>query len=285
MKSYDPFKMRPQWDALLEIYMEVAKVCDRYGLRYWFAEGNAIGALRHRGFVPWDDDIDIIMPRPDYEKFVAVAESELPSYLKHWNWRDVSEWRFTMGKVQDTRESRVLEVEREVGHVLSNGLYIDILILDGFPEGRFAAFIYKFKMRLLGMIGRYRRTKLSSFRFKGKLEWLCGSVVSCLWPGLRTNEDVMEKIEAQMKSVPFENAKRTWRTGASIRVTMTFPRKIWNGTVMKEFDEIEVPLPIGYDLYLRTQYGDYMRPPELESQKPSHSFGTHFPWWLGPMKK
>ena len=284
MKSEDPFHMRPQWDALLGIYKEFAKVCDKHGLRYWFAEGNAIGALRHKGFVPWDDDIDVIMPRPDYDRFVAVATDELPPYLKHWNWRDVPDWRFTMGKVQETRAEEVLRVEREVGHVLSNGLYIDILILDGFPEGRIKAFFYKLKMRMLGMIGRFRRTKLSSFKFRGKLEWLCGAVVSMLWPGIHTNQDVMERIETQMRSIPFDGAKMTWRTGASIRVTMTFPMEVWNGTVMREFDEIQVPLPIGYDTYLRTQYGDYMQLPPEAARRPIHSFDDHFSWWLGPTK-
>ena len=282
MKSDDPFNMRPQWDALLGIYKEFAKICDRHGLRYWFAEGNAIGALRHEGFVPWDDDIDVIMPRPDYEKFVAAAAEELPPHLKYWNWRDVSDWRFTMGKVQETRADRVASVENAVGHVLSNGLYIDILVLDGFPEGRLAAFVYKLKIRLLGMICRFQRTKRKSYSRKGQLEWVLGGALSLFCPWYRGKTAAMEKLERVMKSIPFEGAKHTWRTGSSIRVTMTFPGETWRDTVWKDFEGMKVPLPIGYDSYLRTQYGDYMQLPPKEQQKPCHTFKEHFSWWLGP---
>ena len=224
--------MRPVWDALLDIYKEFAKVCERYGLRYWFAEGNAIGALRHKGFVPWDDDIDVIMPRPDYDRFVALSKSELPSHLRYWDWKDVPDWRFTMGKVQETREEKVRQVEVAIGRVLSNGLYIDILVLDGFPDGLMAGFFYKLKMRILGAIGRYRRTRMSDYGLKGKMEWLAGALMAIFWPGTRTARDVMFSIENLMTSVPFEDAKLTWRTGASIRVTMVFPRTVWDGKVM-----------------------------------------------------
>lgn len=285
MKSDDKFGMRPQWDALLAIYKEFSAICLRHGLRQWIAEGNMIGALRHKGFVPWDDDIDVIMPRPDYEKFVAVANAELPQNLRYWDWHDVPEWRFNMGKVQEIRPEAVLAIEKKVGHTLSNGIYIDILILDGFPSTWMAGVLYKLKMRLLGTIGRYRRTKLSSYRLRGKLEWIVGCFLSFFWPNTKTPSAVMNVLEQHMKSIPFENSKLTWRTGSAMRVTMTFPREVWNGTVMKEFDEIQVPLPIGYDLYLRTQYGDYMKLPPKDMQKPSHAFdGFHFPWWLGPAR-
>lgn len=283
MKSADPFGFRPQWDALLEVYQAFARVCEKHGLRQWFAEGNLIGALRNKGFVPWDDDIDVIMPRPDYEKFVSIAPQELPANLRYWNWRNVPDWRFTMGKVQEIRPEKVLEVEKAVGHTLSNGIYIDILVLDGFPDGKLAAFWYKLRMRMLGTIGRYRRTKWSSHSRRGKMEWLAGFLLSLFWPHTGTSHDVMVQIEKQMKSVPFGATKRTWRTGASVRVTMTFPLEVWGGTIMKEFDEIQVPVPIGYDTYLRTQYGDYMTPPPADRQIPSHSFPKHFSWWLGPV--
>ena len=285
MTNKDPFGFRPLWDALMEVYQGFADVCDKHGLRYWLAEGNAIGALRHGDFVPWDDDVDVIMPRPDYEKFVALADKELPPHLKYWDWRDISDWRFTMGKVQDTRAEKVLEIEKKVGHTQSNGIYIDILVLDGFPEGRLAGFVYKLKIRLIGMICRYRRTKYATYSKKGKMEWILGALMSPLWSLLGGAREAMESLERVMKSVPFETSKLTWRTGASIRVTMTFPREIWDGTVKKPFGAWQVPLPIGYDTYLRTQYGDYMKMPPEASRKPCHTFESHFSWWLGPVPK
>lgn len=281
MKSSDPFNMRPQWDALLGVYKEFARVCDKHGLRHWFMEGNAIGALRHRGFVPWDDDIDVAMPRPDYERFRDIARNELPDYLRFWDWRDMDDWRFTFGKIQDVRETKVLEVESAVGHKLSNGLYIDILVIDGYPEGRISRWIYNLRMLSYGSSVRYLQTTFTCQTLLGKFAWLYGCLCSVLL-NVHCIRMVQEKIDMLMKSIPFETSKTTWRAGAAIRVTMTFPRAVWDGSVMKEFDEIEVPLPVGYDTYLRTQYGEYMTLPPKEKQVPSHSLPYRFPWWLGP---
>lgn len=284
MKSADPFNMRIHWDALLEIYKEFAKICDKHGLRYYFMEGNAIGALRHKGFVPWDDDIDVAMPRPDYERFRAIASKELPAHLRFWDWRDMDDWRFTFGKIQDCREEKVLEVESGIGHVLSSGLYIDILVIDGFPESKIRQMLYKFKVLLYGSAIRYLLTTFKCQTALGKVSWLYGFICSKLMR-LGNVRDVQEKIDRLMKSVPFETAKTTWRAGAAIRVTMTFPREVWNGVVMKEFDDIEVPLPVGYDTYLRTQYGGYMTLPPPDKQRPSHCLAYRQPWWMGPCVK
>lgn len=282
MISEDRFGFRPIWDELLAIYAAVAKICERHGLRYYVVEGNAIGALRHRGFVPWDDDMDIAMPRPDYEEFIKVANQELPPHLRYWNWRDIDQFVFTFGKVQDVREAKVREVETKIGAKLSSGIYIDILVIDGCPDGGLSLLWYKLKMLVLGSIDRCIQGGYSGQTFKGKFSWLLGFVLKMLLPSLRTHKAVFEAVERQMKSVPFETAKLTWRAGAAVRVTMTFPRRVWDGRVDFEFDSIEVPLPAGYDFYLRTQYGDYMKLPPREKQRPSHSLPDYFPWWLGP---
>lgn len=284
MKSQDPFGMRPVWDAILDIYQEFARVCDKHRLRYYFMEGNAIGALRHKGFVPWDDDIDVAMPRPDYEKFKSLIKHELPSHLRFWDWQDTEDkdgWQYTFGKIQDVREARVVEVEKKVGHLLSNGLYIDILVIDGFPTGRMRQVFYKIRMHALGAMIRHLVTAFKVQTRAGKAMWLYGMVLSLL-SGTRSSKAVLSKIDHLMKSVDFEQAKTTWRAGAALRVTMTFPRSVWNGVHQVAFDEIQVPLPAGYDCYLRTQYGDYMKLPPKEKQVPSHSLPERTKWWLGP---
>ena len=75
------YGLRPLWDALYEIYEEFAKICDKHGLRYYAFAGTLLGAIRHNGFIPWDDDLDVAMPRPDYEKFIQISKTELPRHL------------------------------------------------------------------------------------------------------------------------------------------------------------------------------------------------------------
>ena len=65
----------------LDILKVVASICDTHGLKYYLAEGTLLGAVRHAGFIPWDDDIDVVIPREDYEKFIRLAKTELPEYM------------------------------------------------------------------------------------------------------------------------------------------------------------------------------------------------------------
>ena len=78
---YVPAMMKRAWAAEIEILFEIDKICEKHGLHYCIDYGTLLGAIRHRGFIPWDDDIDIMMMREDYEIFSKVANAELPEEL------------------------------------------------------------------------------------------------------------------------------------------------------------------------------------------------------------
>ena len=77
-----PYNLAPVWKVVLDIYREFAAICQRHSLRHYAAFGTALGAVRHKGFIPWDDDFDVMMPRPDYERLIEIAPSELPAHLQ-----------------------------------------------------------------------------------------------------------------------------------------------------------------------------------------------------------
>ena len=80
-EQYDPKVLRKLQLAELEVFKDFIKICDENGLSYFLFAGCAIGVERHKGFIPWDDDIDIGMPREDYKKFLQIAKNELPDHL------------------------------------------------------------------------------------------------------------------------------------------------------------------------------------------------------------
>ncbi len=281
MKSEDRFGMRPLWDSLLSIYKEFAKICKRHNLQYFMMEGNMIGAVRHNGFIPWDDDLDVAMPRPDYEKFISICKKELPSYLKFVDWNNTPELPLAFGKIQETRENVVRDVEERVGFELSNGLYIDILVIDGCPESKLSQFIFTRKLSLYEAMFRSKLRKYSEETKKGRYLWLLGRILSVFAPWL-TIDVLRKRMDRLIKSVPFGSTRLTWRTGAVVRMRWIFSVDIWRGTEMVEFDELLVPLPKGWREYLTVQYGDYMKMPPIEKQVPSHSYSHRCPWWLGP---
>lgn len=112
----------------LEILKEVSSICEKYNLEYYLIGGTLLGAVRHKGFIPWDDDLDIAMPRDDYEKFIVICESNLKSdyYLESYR-NDYNYW-IPFSKM---RKNNTLFVEKDTQHmVCHNGIFIDIFPLD-----------------------------------------------------------------------------------------------------------------------------------------------------------
>ena len=120
------YNLRPLWDELLKIYKVFASICDKHHLRYYACGGTALGAVRHKGFIPWDDDIDMFMPRHDYTQFIELAKSELP---EGFSWQSIevdSKYRLPFGKVWNSGKRAA----------------IDILPLDGIPKNRVHLFFW-----------------------------------------------------------------------------------------------------------------------------------------------
>lgn len=279
--------LQPVWDSILEIYGEVAKICDRHGLRYYLTDGSAIGVVRHGGFIPWDDDFDMSMPREDYEKFIIYAKDELPEYLKFLNWKNCPEFCFLFGKVQDCRREKVESVEEACGYQLSNGLYIDIFPIDGYPLSWWTQWHDKIKCYLLRALWRARFADYKVQSRNGKLLCWLGHAYSIFVPWIRTPEQIMERCEKMLLRHPFSGSRFSGR--ASVYLTglnrPPLPSEWWGEAKWHDFGKIKVPIPHDYDSFLRFYYGDYMKLPPEDKRKPSHGYSYRCGWWLGPTKK
>lgn len=276
--------LKPVWNAILEIYTEVARVCEKHGLRYYLTDGSAIGAVRHGGFIPWDDDFDMSMPREDYEKFIEYAKTELPSHLKFLNWKNCPEFNFLFGKVQDCRREKVEATEKECGYMLSNGLYVDVFPIDGYPTSKWEIFWVRKYTYLLRALWRAKFGVFKNQSWKGKVLCIIGRCLSLFVPWIRTPQQIMARCERLLLKHPFKDAQYTSR--ASVYLTglnrPPLPAAWWGTATWHAFDSIKVPLPQDYDSYLRFYYGDYMKLPPVEKQQPSHGYAYRCGWWLGP---
>ena len=117
---------------LLVILKEFARVCGKHNLRYFLNGGTCLGAIRHKGFIPWDDDVDVMMPREDYEKFLTLQyEYEgTPYFIQSWK----SDPRYTYGfaKLRDSSTTFIEDFYRN--HRINHGVWIDIFPLDGMAK-------------------------------------------------------------------------------------------------------------------------------------------------------
>ncbi len=281
----DKYGLKPVWAALFDVYKEVAKICDRHGLRYYVTDGTAIGAVRHHGFIPWDDDFDMSMPREDYEKFIDIARCELPQNLKFVNWENTPEFPLLFGKVQETRRQYIEKVEKESGRCLSNGIFVDIFPIDGYPESRWERMWTKLLTIFLAAIVRFRCTSFIEQTCKGKLVWLAGFGMFCLMPWM-DGQRSKRMCERFLRKHPFAGSRICGR--ASLRLTLLNRKpllsQVWGNGFFVPFYGDKVPVPEDCDAYLRLYYGDYMKLPPEEKRRPAHQYSWRCPWWLGPTR-
>ena len=287
MREYldkDPFGFRPLWDAILSIYKEFAKICQKHNLRYYLAYGNVLGAVRHCGFIPWDDDFDVMMPRADYERFLHIAPKELPEFFKLVTWRNTPEFSANLfAKIMDCYKERLDDVENKTGRCLNQGLFIDIFPLDGIPQGRISLDVLKLKKFFLDVVA-YPLSK--SFRdcrkFKQICVWLVGRLIGIV-SGIRKRENVNCLLEKIITVEPFDRAQRC----GCIVSPYGFLRDICDADVygipkLLKYEDLMIPCPANSDKYLKTIYGDYMKLPPKENRRPSHVIQEEAPWRLGP---
>ena len=122
-------KMKKTWKIELEMFDEVVRICKKYNLKYFLIHGSLLGAVRHKGFIPWDDDLDIAMPRADYDKFLSVAPKELKAPLSLHT--AAMETDLFWGSVARIRNEETTGIEvRDLGHEGNLGIWMDILPLD-----------------------------------------------------------------------------------------------------------------------------------------------------------
>ena len=104
------YNLRPLWDSILDVYKEVREILLQNGLEHTVAYGTTLCAVRHRGFIPWDDDFDIQMKRAEFDKFVNLAENALPKHLKLITYKN-SEFNDIFCKVQDVRKEKIRKIK------------------------------------------------------------------------------------------------------------------------------------------------------------------------------
>ena len=245
---------------------EIAKAfdafCNAHNLRYFGIGGTAIGALRHKGIIPWDDDIDFVMPRPDYERFLTIADELKPRYevITH---RNTPKYHLTMAKICDANTSYISSFRQHV--VL--GAFIDIFPIDGCPgndaSARTRFFNEYIKLRHRGeAIGNYYTIR-DFFASIYRKNWIDAQnqLRSHWYHLLGKKNDLFTKCDDILLDTTFDEAEfvayfSTWRSSKIIS-----PKEWFNGYFYAPFEDFQIRLPNGIHQYLTQLFGDYMTPP------------------------
>lgn len=235
-------------------------ICQKHGLRYYALYGTCLGAVRHQGFIPWDDDIDVGMPRRDYDKFMHIAQEELPSQYFLQNYQTEKEYLQHFSKIRDTNTTFI---ETDVAHLhMNHGVYIDVYPLDGVPENQlFRKILYtRLKFLQLGIYGHYI-SDTRPLRLRSK-------IVRQVMKSLYKPVQLHRKWHALAAQYDYDQSDLVCYYGSKSRHLI--PREYFReGTEMK-FEDLQVIVPGQYDKFLTTIYGNYMTLPPQEKQVSHH---------------
>lgn len=278
--------LKPVWEAILCVYKEFARICEKHNLRFYVTDGSAIGAIRHKGFIPWDDDLDISMPREDYCRFLEIAKDELPPHLKTLSIEENPEYNALFAKVIESRREVVEDVEHKIGYTLTSGIYIDIFPIDGWSGSRFEFCLNKIRYFMLSCVDRFQHQTFGVLSWRGRFAWILGAVLNPFYSKMSAPTDTVLAYQSIYGVRPCGDCSSTARVRCWPDRRLILRSDIWGVPTYVDFCGIKVPVPEKYDEYLRQDYGDYMKLPPEEKRRTTHSKdGYHHPWYLGPIEK
>ena len=244
-------------EAEFQILLKFAAFCEKHELNYFLCGGTCLGAVRHKGFIPWDDDIDMMMPRPDFERFIELAREEAPFAFGHVR---LGTQAHPFIKIFDTD----ITIEKEYSKATGvDHLWIDVLPLDALPDDvekmkKLYRSIYYLRRMLLIADSKFGRgTSLSHLVIKTLLTPLAKGVGAQGWG---------RKIDKKARSYDYASCRgfgvAVWGYGPGEYMDKAECLK----AVPMEFEGHMFPAPGCYDSYLTGIYGDYMTPPPIEKR-------------------
>jgi len=256
----DP-ELRKLQIRLAEILQEIDRACRKAGICYYVFYGTLLGAVRHKGFIPWDNDVDIAMPREEYEKFLQIADEILPAYLEVKEYRRTKGYPYAFAKVEDCRTTLI---EKKIKHLDQKaGIYVDVFPLDGMPANRFRRYLH------LKHVRYYDKLRYFLFRDPDKDNKCYKKLFLHLIRIFYSREKVMRKHQRIMRKYPFAAAGYFCEFDGGKATVMQ--KRILGKPVPVVFEGQSFFGVERADECLTHLYGDYMQLPP-ENKRIQHKF-------------
>ncbi len=253
--------MKRAWAAQLEILEDIDRVCKKHNIEYFAIAGTLLGAIRHGGFIPWDDDLDIVMKREDYDKFSRVAQEELREFYVVNNIENCSEkehCEFYITRVYNGKSIRTDFEHMKKFHGFPYVIGIDIFPLDYLPQTEQDAQALREELMMLSTL----MEKVSKLR-KEELEIRLKEIEQTYHMEFDRKKSITHQLHVLAdqlgKRFQGKDAKYVVDIPTYITSGNKLPKSIFDKTVKVPFENIMIPAPAGYAEFLQLHYGDYMK--------------------------
>ena len=249
----------------LKILKELLKIIEKYDLKYYMLGGTLLGAVRHKGFIPWDDDLDIGIPRPDYEKLVSVLDGELVyPYAVHSLQSGLCDFSYYYIRVVDTRLKLVRKISQKDVYL---PVWVDVFPLDGVPDEQNER--RKWLKKGYRLLQQYKISQFDYFYYTDNVrggkyripKTLVKTVFRRLnFQKLMNTEKIWQKIDYHLKSYDYNGSHDLINFCGYWGIKEMFPKEVYGEGKLYPFEDIMLMGPVNYDYVLTQMYGDYMTP-------------------------
>lgn len=249
----------------LEMAKDVKRVCRENGIPYFLYRGTFLGAVRHKGVIPWDDDMDFGMLRPDYEKFCAIANEQLSEKYCFQNWHTDENYALPLGKV---RKRGTVYVEAKCARLPENGIYIDIYPLDFAPVdpkarrvlARRLLHLFRIKLMKCGYTPWMEEDRVI---WKKRIGYLAYQFAALFI----SQQALTRKYEALVRAVPEGD---TLYEQSALPIAYYFEKSWCTELSEYPYEDTTFSGPANYDAFLSSLYGNYMELPPEDKRENRH---------------
>lgn len=255
--------MNKMQNKLFEMFKWLVQFLDSHSLNYFIIGGTMLGAIRHGGFIPWDDDIDIAMPRNDYEKLLDLFEKPIENYCVESPRNNEKDYVYGFSKFYDLRTTLIEDLIPPV----IRGIYIDIFPLDGIGN-TFEASLKNYKkvdrlnMLLTMRVAKYRKDR----KFWKNIAAMIGKLIPL------SPSRLAKKLDLSCKKINYNDAEYVGNLMSTYRSREIMEKRIFGRPTKYKFEGLDVTGPECYEEYLTILFHDWRKLPPEEKRKSAHDF-------------
>lgn len=270
--------IRRMQDIELELLHTVDNICNENNIKYFLIGGTLLGAVRHKGFIPWDDDIDIGMSRKDYDRFINICKNNMPDNTKLLTYDTVDNYPHNFAKIIDTR---TVLIEENLKHLnVKSGVFIDVFPFDGVPENGFMCKLHYLSIRFYKYLlaGHYFTEEfLTDKEYKSSIARSVKIIMVKIIKLLTRFTDIKKvhkKLNKLLSKYEYDSCKIVCNYLGAWGVREIVPKYFIGKGERIQFEGSYFSAIDHPDLYLESIYGDYMKLPPEEKRKSHHKFAV-----------